>query len=272
MPIIGSETLQKNYHRLTITMGGGLVDNVLISTDGLYSVYYVRNGQYVNGTGRIPKVVTDYRCPQNSYILFDYSSDHSAKRERIFFYQVQMIKDVTPNNAYRIAVEHGFEGTVEDWLQSLKGADGKSAYEIAVDCGYTGSETEWLESIKGAPGKSAYDVAVDNGYTGTQTEWLASLKGEPGTPGKDGADGKSAYTIAVDHGYKGTEEEWLESLKGKDGDDGLNAYELAVERGYEGTIEEWFAMFGDVSVVQQQVQIVQNNITWIEGMNHPDTP
>ena len=184
MPIIGSENLQKNYHRLTITMGGGLVDNVLISSDGLYSVYYVRNGQYVNGTGRIPKVVSDYRCPQNSYILFDYSSDHSAKRERIFFYQVQMIKDVTPNNAYKIAVEHGFEGTVEDWLESLHGKDGKNAYELAVDCGYTGTLEEWLNSLvgkqgekgeKGDPGKNAYELAVEQGFQGTLEDWFAKF-------------------------------------------------------------------------------------------------
>ena len=205
MPIIGSESFQKNYHRLTITMGNGLVDNILISSDGLYSVYYIRNGQYVNGTGKIPKVVSDYRCPQNSYILFDYSCDNSAKRERIFFYQVQMIKDITPNNAYRIAVEHGFEGTVEDWLLSLKGQDGKNAYELAVDCGFTGS----LE------------------------DWLTSLKGE----------------------------------KGDKGDTGKNAYELAVDQGFEGTIEDWFAQFGDVTIIQQQVNALTENMTWVVGMN-----
>ena len=205
MPIIGSESFQKNYHRLTITMGNGLVDNILISSDGLYSVYYIRNGQYVNGTGKIPKVVSDYRCPQNSYILFDYSCDNSAKRERIFFYQVQMIKDITPNNAYRIAVEHGFEGTVEDWLLSLKGQDGKNAYELAVDCGFTGSLEDWLTSLKGE-------------------------KGDKGDPGK-------------------------------------NAYELAVDQGFEGTIEDWFAQFGDVTIIQQQVNALTENMTWVVGMN-----
>lgn len=32
---------------------------------------------------------------------------------------------------------------------SITGADGKSAYEIAVENGYTGTEQEWLESLKG---------------------------------------------------------------------------------------------------------------------------
>ena len=147
MPIVGSEPIQKNYYRLTITMGGGIVDNILVTPDGLYSVYFIKEGRYYNATGRIPKIVVDYCNPQNSFILFDYSADRSACRERLYFPQVQLIKDVTPNSAYRIAVEHGFVGTVEDWLASLKGETGKSAYEIAVDHGFTGTEDEWLASI-----------------------------------------------------------------------------------------------------------------------------
>lgn len=49
---------------------------------------------------------------------------------------------------------------------------GKSAYEIAVDHGFVGSEEEWLESLKG---KSAYEVAVDLGYEGTADEWVESI-------------------------------------------------------------------------------------------------
>ena len=184
MPIVGSEPIQKNYYRLTITMGGGIVDNILVTPDGLYSVYFIKEGRYYNATGRIPKIVVDYCNPQNSFILFDYSADRSACRERLYFPQVQLIKDVTPNSAYRIAVEHGFVGTVEDWLASLKGETGKSAYEIAVDCG----------------------------FTGTKEEWLVTLKGEKGDKGDPGKDGKSAYEIAVDHGFTGTEDEWLASI------------------------------------------------------------
>ena len=35
-----------------------------------------------------------------------------------------------------------------------KGADGKSAYEIAVEHGYVGTEEEWLESLKGKDGET----------------------------------------------------------------------------------------------------------------------
>ncbi len=51
--------------------------------------------------------------------------------------------------------------TYEQWLQSIKGetgatgatgATGKSAYDIALENGFEGTVTEWLESLKGAKG------------------------------------------------------------------------------------------------------------------------
>lgn len=89
-----------------------------------------------------------------------------------------------------------------------KGLDGKSAYEIAVEHGYKGTEEEWVWSLKGDPGRdgmSAYEIAVLNhGYTGTEKEWLDSLQ--------QGAIGKSAYESAVEGGFEGTEEEFNKSL------------------------------------------------------------
>ena len=61
-------------------------------------------------------------------------------------------------SAYELAVENGYEGTVQEWLASLvgaAGADGASAYELAVKNGYEGTETEWLQSLAGANGASA---------------------------------------------------------------------------------------------------------------------
>jgi hypothetical protein len=52
---------------------------------------------------------------------------------------------------------------------------GTSAYQVALNNGYVGTVEEWLESLKG---KSAYDVAVENGFTGTVEEWLLSLQAD----------------------------------------------------------------------------------------------
>lgn len=130
------------------------------------------------------------------------------------------VSGVDGKTAYDLAVEKGYKGTLEEWLESLKGSDGqngsdgKSAYELAVEKGYTGTLEEWLLSLNGtngSNGKSAYELAVEKGYEGTLDEWLESLKG---------SNGKSAYELAVEKGYSGTIEEWLESLNGTDGKDG----------------------------------------------------
>jgi len=79
-------------------------------------------------------------------------------------------------SAYEIAVEHGFEGTEEEWLESLKGETGPQG-------------PQGTQGPPGADGKSAYEIAVDNGFEGTEEEWLASLKGEQGPPGEQGPQG-----------------------------------------------------------------------------------
>lgn len=90
------------------------------------------------------------------------------------------------------------------------GNDGKSAYEIAVEHGFDGTEEQWLASLKGSDGAPGRDG--EDGHDGAP--------GSPGTPGTAGADGKSAYEIAVDNGFPGTEIEWLMSLHGEDGSAG----------------------------------------------------
>ena len=47
------------------------------------------------------------------------------------------------------------EVTSSNGSEGIVGNDGKSAYEIAKDYGFEGSEEEWLESLKGNPGVNA---------------------------------------------------------------------------------------------------------------------
>ena len=109
---------------------------------------------------------------------------------------------------------------------SEKGKDGKSVYEIAVEHGFTGTENEWLQSLKGADGKDGVNGKDGcdgrNGVDGLPgKDGKSGADGLPGRDGIDGTDGKSAYIIAVEHGFTGTENEWLQSLKGADGKDGI---------------------------------------------------
>src|SRR5690625_1408781 len=62
------------------------------------------------------------------------------------------------------------------------GADGKSAYEIAVEQGFEGDVNEWLESLKGERG--------EQGIPGPQgPPGVDGVDGKDGTNGTNGADG-----------------------------------------------------------------------------------
>lgn len=67
-------------------------------------------------------------------------------------------------------------------LNTLSGGDGLSAYQIAVNNGFFGTEEEWLESLVGPQGTPGQDGA--NGLSGLQ-----GPAGPQGDPGQNGADG-----------------------------------------------------------------------------------
>jgi len=163
-------------------------------------------------------------------------------------------------SAYEVAQLQGYTGSIDEWLDGLKGRDGddgdhgKSAYELAHDAGFDGTLNVWLESLQGRDGesgqngvngKSAYQLAQNAGFIGTLEAWLTSLQGQNGEDGQDGNDGQSAYQLAQGAGFIGTLEEWLESLQGRNGEngqggnDGKSAYQLAQETGFGGTLGAW---------------------------------
>lgn len=69
-------------------------------------------------------------------------------------------------SAYEIAVQNGFVGTEEEWLESLVGPQGPAG-NVFDDL-----TPEQKEEIRG---KSAYEVAVENGFIGTENEWVNSF-------------------------------------------------------------------------------------------------
>ena len=170
MPIISAEPIHAQIYRISYMVCADVIENIIVSPDGLYDIHWIKNGHMENHSGKIINVVQDRANPKNSYLLFDYSCDSSSRRERILFYQIQMLKDITPNDAYQIALKHGFVGSFDDWRASLKGERGYSNYELAVQAGFVGTLQEYLESLKG---KSAYDLSVEQGFNGTLEEWYA---------------------------------------------------------------------------------------------------
>ena len=71
---------------------------------------------------------------------------------------------------------------------------GKSAYAIAVAHGFRGTEQEWLDSLKGLQGPQGGPGPKGDPFTYADftAEQLANLKGPKGDKGEDGRDGTSA--------------------------------------------------------------------------------
>ena len=148
-------------------------------------------------------------------------------------------------SAYAIAVEHGYKGTVEQWLESLRGQKGDKG-EKGDPFTYSDFTAEQLAALKGEKGDKGDtgDTGAtgpqgpkgetgatgpqgpkgDTGATGPQgpkgDTGAAGPKGPKGDIGPVGEDGLSAYMIAMENGFSGTEEQWLASLKGDKGDKG----------------------------------------------------
>ena len=104
---------------------------------------------------------------------------------------------------------------------------GKSAYAIAVAHGFRGTEQEWLDSLKGLQGPQGEPGLKGDPfrYEDFTPEQLEALKGPKGE------DGLSAFNIAQLNGFQGTYVEWLKSLKGKDGASATadNAHQLLLQ-------------------------------------------
>ncbi len=143
----------------------------------------------------------------------------------------------------------------KDGEDGKDGQNGKSAYEIAVEHGFVGDEQAWLDSLKGQNGTNgAHGAPGKDGADGKDGE--DGKDGTDGTNGADGADGaagapgKSAYEIAVEYGYEGSEQEWIEQFSGKIGEDRIvsafvdenyhlilvRADGVHVDAGYVGTV------------------------------------
>ena len=121
-------------------------------------------------------------------------------------------------SAYMLARKYdGFEGTLGEWLDSLKGNQGPQGKKGEPFRYEDFTEEQLAELVKGiesgVDGKSAYEIAVENGFKGSEKEWLKSLRGP------EGKTGASAYMAwkTIPGNEKGTVEEFMESLRGEAG-------------------------------------------------------
>lgn len=81
--------------------------------------------------------------------------------------------------------------------EGIETAQGKSAFEIAVENGFVGTVEEWLESLKGEKGADGKDGI--NGKDGIDGKnGVDGQDGKDGTNGKDGQNGADGKNYQVD--------------------------------------------------------------------------
>ena len=90
-------------------------------------------------------------------------------------------------SAYQIAVEYGFEGSVEEWLQSLNGKDGTDGTDGQTPT--IGENGNWFlgENDTGKPSRGEKGEKGDPGEKGEKGD--PGEKGEKGDPGEKGEKG-----------------------------------------------------------------------------------
>lgn len=77
--------------------------------------------------------------------------------------------------------------------EGIETSQGKSAYEIAVENGFAGTVEEWLESLKGEKGSDGKDgIDGENGIDGQDGQ-----DGQDGKDGQNGADGKGITSSEI---------------------------------------------------------------------------
>ena len=119
----------------------------------------------------------------------------------------ETIEDVPPE--YDVVIDPYAEPEIPE---GTNGADGKSAYELAVENGFEGTEQEWLESLKGDTGAQGpkgdkgdpgepgqKGDKGDQGIQGAQGE--QGPKGDKGDKGDTGADGANGKTPVKGEDY-----------------------------------------------------------------------
>lgn len=156
-------------------------------------------------------------------------------------------------SAYELAVQDGFEGTLQEWLVSLKGPDAYQVWKTKP-----GNEDKTIEQFfADIKGKSSYQSWLDQGNTGSEAVFVASLKST--TPGPQGP-AKAPFKVMGSKATEGLlptpglEDQawfvgqnlyvWVESEQqyadiGSMG--GIDAYEVAKNNGFVGTVQEWLA-------------------------------
>lgn len=187
----------------------------------LWTVNAGGDGKYYQWMGTLPKTVPANSTPASAGGVSatgwvnrgnaNYLDELKALDDALTVRVANLEQNPGGKSAYQVAVDNGFVGTEQEWLDSLKGTTGsglviKGSFGSTSDLPMTGNkpgdayiiaDQMWVwDSVQWSPvgqvgpeGRSAYQVWLRNGHTGTEQDFLNSLIGPQGPAGPTGARG-----------------------------------------------------------------------------------
>lgn len=243
-----------------------------IGSNGAFSVTLPATGP---GQGWAPevqglRVVTEFTDPGSGQDL-TWSSDWFELTANMNLSEVPVATIASIQSAFTAAAAAAASAAAAQ--AAADSVDGRSAYQIAVDNGYVGTEEQWLDSLTG-PANTLTIGTVEGGpvadatFTGTapaQTLNLTLPKGDKGDPGPQGLKGDTGNTGATgDQGIQGIQ--GIQGLKGDKGDTGNTgpANTLAI-----GTVTEGAAAATITGTAPAQTLnlVVPKGNQGVEGLN-----
>lgn len=177
MIILSCDASDDKIYTLTMKLDSGIIEKVSFIKDGLYSICYASGKDLVARNGRVLKVVYS-NSNRDRYILFDSSEDNMNRRERIYFNQIKSIKDITPIDSYRIAVQHGFKGSVEEWLESLKGRTPEAGVDFWTEEEKNEFKDDIVERVKSEIGSDNEEINEAIDYIKENIDEIRGIKEE----------------------------------------------------------------------------------------------
>lgn len=115
------------------------------------------------------------------------------------------------------------KSNMSEVLHTIQGEDGRSNYDLWLEAGNEGTLEEFLNSLKGKDGEDGFSPRVV--ATRTRNGLVLTTHNKNRTSRSflyDGEDGESAYQIWLEQGNSGSEADFLKSLKGDKGDPGIS--------------------------------------------------
>ena len=212
-----------------LTADGRMVEGGLTGKSGTYG--YIIQGTELQTPGKVSATVTlvydDGRKSSCGFIFHCRYNPHFDRNTPAKSYvpEIERIKregEETIEYLRNLVASGDYRGE-----QGIQGNPGKSAYEVAIENGFTGTEQEWLDSLKGEDGagisilgsydsiealKAAHptgnigDAYLVNGnlyvWSETGSDWINSGNIQ-GPPGKDGASTASEVSAVDTNGILG---------------------------------------------------------------------